>query len=198
MKRLLLILILTFSFQSLTKADDIKDIQIEGISVGDNLLNHLDILQKTEIQIKEKKLVYYPKSKRLAISNYYDGNFEIYESVQFTLDPNNFKIFRISGKIYNLNKDECTNKQKTIIEELEKQFPNTTKDIDDFTKHPVDKSGKSLANGIYLDFASGDTVSAECYFWSDTFKKEKKYKDHISISIETKESRDFIDNEAYQ
>ncbi len=198
MNRLLLILILTFSFQSLTKANDIRDIQIEGISVGDNLLNHLDVLQKTEIQIKEKKLVYYPKSKRLAISNYYDGNFEIYESVQFTLDPNNFKIFRISGKIYNLNKDECINKQKAIITELEKQFPNTIKDIDDFTKHPVDKSGKSLANGIYLDFASGDTVSAECYFWSDTFKKEKNYKDHISVSIETKESRDFIDNEAYK
>ena len=197
MNRLLLILILTFSFQTLTKADDIRDIQIEGISVGDNLLNHLDVLQKTEIQIKEKKLVYYPKSKKLAISNYYDGNFEIYESVQFTLDPNNFKIFRISGKIYNLNKDECTNKQKTIIAELEKQFPNTTKDIDNFTKHPVDKSGKSLANGIYLDFASGDTVLVECYLWSDTFKKEKNYKDHISISIETKESRDFIQNEAY-
>ncbi len=198
MNRLLLILILTFSFQSTIKADDIRDIQIEGISVGDNLLNHLDVLQKTEIQIKEKKLAYYPKSKRLAISNYYDGNFEIYESIQFTLDPNNFKIFRVSGKIYNLNKDECTNKQKKIIAELEKQFPNTTKDIDDFTKHPVDKSGKSLANGIYLDFVSGDTVSVECYFWSDTFKKEKNYTDHISVSIETKESRDFIDNEAYE
>ena len=197
MKRSLLILILILSFQSWTRADNIRDFQIEGMSVGDNLLNHLDVLKKTEIQIKEKKLVYYPNSKRLAISNFYGGNFEIYESIQLTLDPNNFKIFRISGKIYNLNKDECTNKQKEIIAELEKQFPNTTKDIDNFTKHPVDKSGKSLANGIYLDFASGDTVSAECYLWSDTFKKEKNYKDHISISIETKESRDFIQNEAY-
>ena len=197
MRRLLLILVLTLSFQTLTKADDIKDFEIEGMSVGDNLLNHLDVLKKTEIQIKEKKLVYYPNSKRLAISNFYGGNFEIYESVQLTLDPNNFKIFRISGKIYNLNKDECTNKQKEIIAELEKQFPNAIKDIDDFTKHPVDKSGKSLANGIYLDFASGDTVLVECYLWSDTFKKEKNYKDHISISIETKESRDFIQNEAY-
>ena len=39
-KRLLLILILTFSFQSLTKADDIRDFQIEGISVGDSLLDY--------------------------------------------------------------------------------------------------------------------------------------------------------------
>ena len=40
MRRLLLILILTFSFQSWTNADDIRDFEIEGISVGESLLNH--------------------------------------------------------------------------------------------------------------------------------------------------------------
>ena len=40
MKRLLLILILTFSFQTLTKADDIRDFQIEGMSIGDSLLDY--------------------------------------------------------------------------------------------------------------------------------------------------------------
>ena len=40
MKRLLLILILTFSFQSLIKADDIRDFQIEGMSIGDSLVDH--------------------------------------------------------------------------------------------------------------------------------------------------------------
>ena len=39
MKRLLLILILTLSFQTLTKADDIRDFEIEGMSIGDSLLN---------------------------------------------------------------------------------------------------------------------------------------------------------------
>jgi len=43
MKRLLLVLILTLSFQSLIKADDIRDFEIEGISIGDSLLNHFDI-----------------------------------------------------------------------------------------------------------------------------------------------------------
>ena len=43
MKRLLLILILTFSFQTLTKADEIRDFEIEGISIGDSLL---DFVQK--------------------------------------------------------------------------------------------------------------------------------------------------------
>ena len=40
MKRLLLILILTFSFQTLTKADDIRDFEIEGMSIGDSLLDY--------------------------------------------------------------------------------------------------------------------------------------------------------------
>ena len=44
MKRLLLIIILTFSFQTLTTADDIKDFQIEGMSIGDSLLDFLDKL----------------------------------------------------------------------------------------------------------------------------------------------------------
>ena len=54
MKRLLLILILTFSFQSLTKADDIRDFEIEGMSIGDSLLDFMSITEikndlKTEI-----------------------------------------------------------------------------------------------------------------------------------------------------
>ena len=43
MKRLLLILILMLSFQTLTKADDIRDFQIEGISIGESLLNFISL-----------------------------------------------------------------------------------------------------------------------------------------------------------
>ena len=40
MKRLLLIFILTLSFQSWIKADDIRDFEIEGLSIGDSLLDY--------------------------------------------------------------------------------------------------------------------------------------------------------------
>ena len=39
MKIHLIAFILILSFQSLTKADDISDFEIEGISIGDSLLN---------------------------------------------------------------------------------------------------------------------------------------------------------------
>ena len=40
MKKFSLILILIFSFQSWTKADDARNFQIEGISIEDSLLDH--------------------------------------------------------------------------------------------------------------------------------------------------------------
>ena len=48
MTRLLLILILTLSFQTLVKADDIRDFEIEGISIGDSLLNHAKTIGVTK------------------------------------------------------------------------------------------------------------------------------------------------------
>ena len=42
-KKLLLILILILGFQSWTKADDISDFEIEGMSIGDSLLDYVNI-----------------------------------------------------------------------------------------------------------------------------------------------------------
>jgi len=56
MKRLLLILILTFSFQTWTKADDIRDFQIEGMSVGDSLLDYFNEKEELGIGSRIKKI----------------------------------------------------------------------------------------------------------------------------------------------
>ena len=52
MKKLLLIFVLLFSFQSLTKADDIRDFEIEGMSIGDSLL---DYFSEEEIKYDKTK-----------------------------------------------------------------------------------------------------------------------------------------------
>ena len=58
MKRLLaylfLVLVLTFSFQSLSKADDIKDFEIEGMSIGDSLLDYMTINEIEQNIIRNK------------------------------------------------------------------------------------------------------------------------------------------------
>ena len=58
MNRLLLILILTLSFQSSTKADDIRDFEIEGISIGDSALIYFSeklIKKNSRSPYKDKK-----------------------------------------------------------------------------------------------------------------------------------------------
>jgi len=191
-------LVLIFSFQSWTKADDIKDFEIEGISIGDSLFEHSLIINKTKKQILNTKLSFYPKGKRFAMWNIKSNNFKKYESVQFTIDPNNFEIYSISGMIYNLDKNECVSIQKSIIKSLEKDNPTAIKDIEDFDSLDyLDKSGESIANGIYLDFPSGDTFGVECYLYGKIYKENNNNKDHIRVSIDTKEIREFLQNEAY-
>ena len=53
MKKLLAIIILSLCFITPSQADDIRDFQIEGMSVGDSLL---DYFSEKEI-IKKKKLL---------------------------------------------------------------------------------------------------------------------------------------------
>ena len=54
-----MIIVLSFCFTILSQADDIKDFQIEGISIGDSLLNYYD-----EKEIKNMKKTYYDKSDK--------------------------------------------------------------------------------------------------------------------------------------
>jgi len=110
MKRLLLILILTLSFQTLTKADDIRDFEIEGMSIGDSLL---DYFSKEKIK-KEEKNAYIWKTKFL-INGFKDTKFKTYEKVQFAYKKNDKKyiIHGLDGIIkYRYNIKECYKKKK--------------------------------------------------------------------------------------
>ena len=53
MRLFLTLLIIIFNLQSLTKADDISDFEIEGISIGDSLL---DYYSKREINDRLKSI----------------------------------------------------------------------------------------------------------------------------------------------
>ena len=73
MRGFLTILILIFSLHSWTKADDISDFQIEGMSIGDSLLKFYKI-----DKINSAPKAYYPKSKKHYIIEISD-NFKTYD-----------------------------------------------------------------------------------------------------------------------
>ena len=198
MKRLLLILILTISFQSLTKADDIRDFEIEGMSLGDSLLDHIDTIGVTKNEILKKELFYYPKSKKFAGIAFSDrGFFKTYSLVQFTINPVTYIIEDLSGEIDITSQKDCEKKQKKIFGEISEIFKSGKKTEDDFRPHAFDKTGNSIANGLYIEAETGDQISVECYIWSQEIQNEKNWYDNLKVNITSKKVRYFLNNEAY-
>ena len=193
MNRLLLILILTFSFQSLTKADDIRDFEIEGMSIGDSAL---DFYSKEFIKSSSKYTCNNSEFTNCEMFIALMGPKGIYTgAIQLVFKKNdlNYKIYSISGTIRYINDIEnCYPKQKKISLELQSLFPKAKKE-ENMGPHTADKTGKSTGNNIYFLFPEKDAVYVSCYDWS----KEMKYNDHLRISIRSSEYREWINSKAY-
>tara|TARA_Y100000590_G_scaffold463719_1_gene631180 strand:- start:189 stop:761 length:573 start_codon:yes stop_codon:yes gene_type:complete len=182
MKFTKLLLILIFSFQSWTKADDIRDFQIEGMSIGDSLLDYFS----------EEKIKKSPRYDHTNSSWTSDKMFQLrtgkkgpYTEILFALKKNDKKyiIYGISGLVkmkYNIS--DCYPKLKKVSKDLKELFPNT-KIRKGNKKHSGDTSGKSKIKYVNFNFSSGDYASASCYDWS----KKMGYWDNFRISIVTNE-----------
>ena len=194
MKRLLLILILTLSFQTLAKADDIRDFQIEGMSIGDSAL---DFFRKSKIK---KAKQYNCKNKvyknceiytaRMGSRGIYTGDIQL----NFKKDDHNFIIYSITGTVRFINDiKNCYPMKKVVSQELESLFPNSKK-RNIKKSHAADKTGRSKTDTNYFYLSDGSYVSVACYDWS----KKMKYNDHLRVTISSKVFRDWINNKAYK
>ena len=185
MRNFLLILILTFSFQCFSKADDIKDFEIEGISVGDILLDHFDITR-----IKGGLKDWYP-DKTFSYSEFRDKKIKQFDKLGFFFKPedDDYKIYSISGMKF------CTKEIKICYDfqkEIEKEFEKISniKPTKKTTKYPTsDKfgTGSIAKQSIYL-FENGDAVFIETKNWAN----DSKFHDNISLNADSKVFGDWL------
>jgi len=197
MKILLSILILIFSFQSLTKASDIRDFEIEGMSIGDSLLNYFS---EEEIKVNEKN-AYEQKNRFIIIGFYKHSNFQIYDNVQVTYKKNDKKylLYALEGKIYyKENIEECYSKKNLIVEDISETLKNIAKKFDTGSKkHEADKSGNSKTTVVEFWFENGDLARVICTDWSKELEN-KNYWDDLSVILNDKEYADFLMHTAYK
>ena len=190
MKKFLGVLVLIlFTLQTPSWADDIRDFQIEGMSVGDSLLDYF-----SENEIKHNIIgdYYEGSDKKFIAVEFILPSFNIYEGVQIHVKRNDkkYKIYGISGGIfYDDNIDGCYKKQNEIDKELSIIYKNAKREVSDLVKHPADKSGKSTVKYIVYWFKSGDLASIDCYDWSN---KMKPNEDNLQITLDTKELNDWL------
>ena len=195
MKRLLLIIILTLSFQTLIKADDIRDFEIEGMSIGDSLLKFMSIEEINNNTFKNyfkngKKRKYYATG--LYSSDEYD-QLEIY----IKTGDNDFKIKAITGfkAINDLKK--CLSLKDGIVDEIQSLFTKIETVSYNDVSHTFDKSGKSKQYQtafLLKKHRAKDHIRIECTMWSKEMKKEKGFGDTLGISVFSTETLEWVEN----
>jgi hypothetical protein len=191
MKRLLLILIITLNFQLWTKADDLRDFEIEGVSIGDSAL---DFISKKILKDNQKDWF---KNNKYSISADLKLSFlKNYDGLQFVYLTND-KRYKLEGieaiKFYQYDIEKC----HSLFDEVSLEIQNLFSDISVSKKsdyvHPGDESGKTIVTQQDLIFPNGDTVSIFCENWS----KESGFTDALRISIRKSEYKKFLQNSAY-
>ena len=165
-----------FSFSAPSFADDISEYQIEGISIGDSLLDYM-----SEEEIKEN-IVFVYDDKKFTISEY-KKSFELYDALGFSYktDDKKYIVQGIQGQIDFIDDiKNCYKKQDEIVEELSSLFSNQEKKEYDIL---------SRDDGTYkpttFKFSSGDAVSVACH-------KLDSYIDHLKITLYSKEYTDYV------
>ncbi len=191
MKRLLIILILMFSFQTLTKADDIRDFEIEGVSIGNSLLD-----QYNKNVLDNIKKYYYPNSKKIVglYSEVFNKNLNNYDAIQFSVTPEDYKIEAIAGMNYEFQnkQEECYRKMEKIFEEILSLFPNSKTIKEKEGPHDADPSGKSVGKVYKINLDNG-SIRVACTDWAENISR----KDSLKISIHSTKHINWINNEAY-
>ena len=194
MQRLLLILILTLSFQTLIKADDVRDLEIEGTSLGDSLLEFFD-----EINIKKGIMNHnYADDSFFDVEIYDHKSFNKYQNVSFTLKKNDkkYKIYQIVGfNIYKTNIEKCLNQVDIISKNIADVLKDTDK-VRETVSHEGDPTGKSKVKQIVYWHKTG-SVFIECVDWSEKITKEKNWGDNLAVGIAISEYDIWLNTKAY-
>ena len=183
-----LILFILF-FLSSVFAEDISDFQIEGISIGDSLLDHLiiDDIKKNEQGTKFKNKNYIKivitKEQYKIIKNY------DYLNLYVSKGDNRFRVEAINGDKYTQNIQECLNLQKEISLELKNTIENANFTNLEKSEHPGYKD--TITHTIYFSFVDGGKGKVACIEPSEKLRKQN-YKDVMKITIGSSEYTEWL------
>jgi len=180
MRVFIAVLVLIFSLQSWTKADDISDFEIEGISIGDSLLGHFSVEDILSLGVTD-----YPNSKKYSRITLKKNTFVTYNDVQFHYLTNNknFKIASMSGGVYIHNDiNKCLKKRDNVVDTVKTLFTNYKIKRADYD-HPGDETRKSKVYEVSFVFDSGAEIRISCYDWSEELTKSKYWTDHLKVGV---------------
>ena len=189
MKVLIYLFIIIISFQSLTRADDISDFEIEGLSIGDSLLNHFSVIEIKNFQNYDDL----PSDMSFRIIEIFSNEMkmDLYDSVQIYYKPNDktFRIHGVNGGLFCDTKNNCITQYDQIKKDISKLFGDSLKRDNFNGKHMDDDTGKSIFEYIVYYHPNGE-IAVGYTDWA----KHMNYNDNVSIDITTQEVSNWVKN----
>lgn len=195
MRRYLTIIILILCIQSWTKANDIKDFDIDGIGVGESLL---DYTSKDLIESKSKN--YYPNSKDYYLLEFDSNELSFLETysyigVHLKKDDNKFLIASIKGMIiYKNDFESCLSQKKIIVDSIQETVPNSreqkyTNDFDNLY---------GMSKAYISDFEIKDGfIRIWCTNWDNETEDKQGWTDTLNVDLSTQIFLDWLNTKAY-
>jgi len=163
MKKLLAIIILSLCFITPFQADDIRDFEIEGVSLGESLLNSF-----SEKAILEDKPNWFKNKDYSIANNLRSKNFETYEFLQiaYKTEDKKYVVEGIEGFIFFSNLDDCLDKIREIDREISGFFTNVKRSPLRKHKHN-NPDNSSIIHSMNFRFKSGASIGLGCSLFKD-------------------------------
>ena len=185
--------LILFSFSAPSFAGDIRDYQIEGMSIGDSLL---DYFSEEEIKknISEEGDEVREKNKFYDVNFFELPHFETYDMVQIALKFNdkNYKIYGVDGIIHFKNRiEDCYKQQQEVNKEFSENFEYIEKDDRGTIDHPVYDG--ATTKDIFFVTKTDDLLMINCTDYSNK-DNEAGDEDIFRIGLWTKELNEWLAN----
>ena len=185
------VLIIIFSLQSWIKADDITEFEIEGLSIGDSLLNFASEKKiKSSIssnQYTNNKYIIYMADKFIDLTNY------DFLAATVKKNDNQYIVTSLKGAIFYKDLDECIKLRSEIRNFIEEII--TFDDIEETTYDSQD--GLGVIHALQMYFKPYPSVEAIVLNCNDYFENSGYQKD-LSVSVNSEDHAYFLINEAYK
>ena len=204
MKKLLLLLFsLFFLYSPSIFADDISDFTIEGMSIGDSLLDYMTeekILKEIE---RTKDWYLHLKEPYKYASVYLRGEFLNYDYLGFIIKNSSsntyvsnknekYTILSITGETeYIENFDGCIQKRDEIAEIFSKSFTNADR-FQEIREIPSDPSGKSIVDQVNFVFNSGNSVMVYCTDYDETIRLKNVWQEGLVVVLMLDEINEWV------
>ena len=191
MKILFTIFLLFLS--SLVLGEEITEFEIEGMSIGDSLLDYY-----TETEINNAPKTIYPNSDKYFQIVLQPKNKTQYDdySIGVKKGDTRYIIKLLSGLIYfDDNIDRCLNHKDIVFSDISSMFAKNQLSEYDYTYDTL-ADGKSIAYISDFELDSG-FIRIYCIEYSDATKSEIGFMDSFSIDITSLEYINWINDEAY-